>query len=183
MHPLNRRTYRLGILGAGLLAGLLGCDSKSGEVDAGQTVDQGSDANTVNNKAGASVHYYYYQGFGMLRCPNRVPGYTMQMACDNLGKSQTENGGGNQVGLTCDPDPTGCIVGTTLMVTATDRCPMTARSVKVTYKTTTLQLRIVDRTPGNGGFDLGLDPWIDLGIFNDLRISATGPMDITYECL
>jgi hypothetical protein len=184
MHPLKRQTYRLGILGAGLLASLLGCDNKSTDTDAGgQMPDQGSDASVTAKRAGASVYYYFYQDFGMLRCPNRVPGYNTQMACDNLGKGQTEVGGVNQVALSCDTDSQGCIVGTNLLVAATNLSPMTARSVKVTYKQTTLTLRLVDRTRANDSFKLGLDAWLDLGIFMDLGVTATGPMDITYECL
>jgi hypothetical protein len=111
----------------------------------------------------------------MLRCPGHIAGYTTQAACDALGKSQTENGAINQVGLTCDRDPAGCIVGNELLVTATDRCPADARAVRVTYKTSTVQVRIVDRTPGNGGFDLG--------IYADLNIGVTGPQDLSYDCL
>ena len=145
-----------------------------GPSDFGATVGSG--------KAGASVHYYFYKGLGMLRCPNRIAGYTTQAACDMLGRNQTENGAINQVGLTCDSDPQGCIVGNELMVTATDRCPQSARAVQVTYKTKTVTLRIVDRTPGNGGFDLGLDPYFDLGIYADVNIGVTGPQELGYVC-
>jgi len=138
---------------------------------------------TKSGIAGASVHYYFYEGLGMLQCPGLIAGYDTQDACDDLGRSQTENGAVNQVGLSCDQDPDGCIVGDRLMVTATDRCPDSPRSVRVTYKGTTVTLRIVDRTPGNGGFDLGLDPYIDLGIYGDYMIGVTGPEEITYECL
>lgn len=138
---------------------------------------------TKAGTAGASVHYYFYGGLGMLQCPGLIAGYDSQDACDDLGRSQTENGDVNQVGLSCDGDPEGCIVGDRLMVTATDRCPDSPRSVRVTYKGTTVTLRIVDRTPGNGGFDLGLDPYIDLGIYDDYMIGVTGPEEITYECL
>ena len=136
-----------------------------------------------SGKAGASVHYYFYKGLGMLRCPGRIAGYSSQAACDDLGRSQTENGSVNQVGLTCDGDPAGCVVGSELLVTATDRCGAAARTVRVTYKTATVEARIVDRTPGNGGFDLGLDPYIDLGIFADYNIGVTGPQELTYDCL
>lgn len=139
-------------------------------------------ATVGNGKAGASVHYYFYKGLGMLRCPNRIAGYTTQAACDMLGRSQTENGAVNQVALTCDSDPQGCIVGNELMVTATDRCPQSARAVQVTYKTKTVTLRIVDRTPGSGGFDLGLDPYFDLGIYDDVNIGVTGAQDLGYVC-
>jgi hypothetical protein len=181
MHPFKNV---LGILSAGIFSAFAFCDSNNmmmTGVDSGPTVDMRTSNDP--NRAGASVHYYYYQGFGMLQCPGKVPGHSTQMACDDLGKSETENGTVNQVGLSCDPDPTGCIVDTKLLVTATDRCPMTAKSVKVTYKTKSLTLRIVDRTSGNGGFDLGLDPWVDLGIYNDLQIGVTGPQDILFECL
>lgn len=136
-----------------------------------------------SGKAGASVHYYFYKGLGMLRCPGRIAGYTTQAACDSLGRSQTENGAVNQVGLTCDPDPAGCIVGSELLVTATDRCPAAARSVRLTYKSATAMARIVDRTPGNGGFDLGLDPYLDLGIYDDYNIGVTGPQELAFDCL
>ncbi len=174
-------TLKLGILSTGILLGMLNCESSANNGDAGP----GSDAapGQTAMRAGASVHYYYYQGYGMLRCPGRVPGYTSQSACDALGLSQTQNGTVNQVGLTCDSDPSGCIVNSELLVTATDRCPQSARSVKVTYKTNSVQVRIVDRTPGNGGFDLGLDPYIDLGIYDDFQIGVTGPQDISYECM
>lgn len=134
-------------------------------------------------KAGGSVHYYYYKGMGMLRCPGRIAGYTTQAACDALGRSQTENGAVNQVGLTCDSDPSGCIVGSELLVTATDRCAATDRQVRVSYKTSTVTVRIVDRTPGNGGFDLGLDPYFNLGLYADFNIGVSGPQDLSYECL
>lgn len=136
-----------------------------------------------SGKAGASVHYYFYKGLGMLRCPGRIAGYSTQAECDALGRSQTENGAVNQVGLTCDGDPAGCVVGSALLVTATDRCPAAARTARITYKTTTVAARIVDRTPGNGGFDLGLDPYIDLGIYADYNIGVTGPQEITFDCL
>lgn len=138
---------------------------------------------TGSSQAGGSVHYYFYKSLGMLRCPGRIAGYTTQAACDNLGRSQTENGAVNQVGLTCDPDPAGCIVGNELLVTATDRCSASHRSVRVGYKSNTVTVRIVDRTPGNGGFDLGLDPYIDLGLYADFNIGVSGPQDLTYECL
>lgn len=188
MHPIYKisrfKTVALGILSVGIFSRFLGCDSESmmmNNSDSGTAVDM----RTVDdpNRAGASVHYYYYQGFGMLQCVGKVPGYSTQMACDNLGKSQTENGSVNQVGLSCDADMTGCIDSPKLLVTATDRCPMTSKSVKVTYKQKTLTLRIVDRTPGNGGFDLGLDPWIDLGCYADFQIGVTGKQDILFECL
>ena len=44
-----------------------------------------------SGKAGASVHYYFYKGLGMRRCPGRIAGYSTQDACDALGRSQTEN--------------------------------------------------------------------------------------------
>lgn len=178
------KTLAVGILSVGILSRFLGCDSES-MMMTGSDASSSADMRTADdpNRAGASVHYYYYQGFGMLQCVGKVPGYSTQMACDNLGKSQTENGSVNQVGLSCDPDQTGCIVDGKLLVTATDKCPMTAKSVKVTYKTNSLTLRIVDRTPGNGGFDLGLDPWIALGCYADFQIGVTGKQDILFECL
>lgn len=143
----------------------------------------GSTTVLSSGKAGASVHYYFYKGLGMLRCPGRIAGYTNQASCDDLGRSQTENGPVNQVGLTCDGDPAGCVAGSELLVTATDRCSAAARAVRVTYKSATVEVRIVDRTPGNGGFDLGLDPYIDLGIYADYNIGVTGPQELTYDCL
>ena len=142
----------------------------------------GDEPSLDSGVAGASVHYYFYDGLGMLQCPGRVPGYSTQAECDDLGRSQTENGPVNQVGLTCDTDSEGCVVGDRLMVTATDRCPSSARFARVTYDGSTVVVRIVDRTPGNGGFDLGLDPYIQLGIYDDFMIGVTGPEDITYEC-
>ncbi len=142
-----------------------------------------SDVVIATGRAGASVHYYFYNGYGMRQCPGRVQGYSTQEACDDLGRSQTENGPVNQVALFCDSDPEGCIIGEKLMVTATDRCPHSSRSVRVTYESKTVTLRIVDRTPGNGGFDLGIDPYIDLGIYDDFLIGLTGPQDIYYECI
>lgn len=147
------------------------------------TPDPGDGQAITSGKAGASVHYYFYKGYGMRRCPGRIAGYESQQACDALGRSQTENGPVNQVGLSCDPDPTGCVVGDKLMVTATDRCPDASKLVRVTYKGKTVTARIVDRTPGNGGFDLGLDPYIDLGIYADYQIGVTGPQEVSYECL
>lgn len=165
----------------------VGCSGSSGPAsgDDGSVLHpDGSSSNVVaSGRAGASVHYYFYQGLGMKRCPGRIAGYTTQSQCDALGRSQTENGAVNQVGLTCDTDPAGCIAGDELLVTATDRCPASARSVRVTYKTKTVQVRIVDRTPGNGGFDLGFDPYFDLGIYADFNIGVTGAQDIAYECL
>jgi len=165
--------------------------TSSGGASAASTASTGSTASketsggevTKTGLAGASVHYYFYKGLGMLQCPGLIVGYDTQDACDDLGRSQTENGAVNQVGLSCDQDPDGCIVGDRLMVTATDRCPDSPRSVRVTYKGKTLTLRIVDRTPGNGGFDLGLDPYIDLGIHDDYMIGVTGSEEIAYECL
>ncbi len=165
--------YSLLWLSSVLCAGLLGCGGTS----------SGPGPGPGGNRAGASVHYYYYQGRGMLRCPGRIAGYTTQVACDALGRSQTENGAVNQVGLSCDSDPVGCIVGDTLLVTATDRCAASDRSVRVSYRTSTVTMRIVDRTPGNGGFDLGLDPYIDLGLYADFNIGVSGPQDLSYECL
>ena len=169
--------------------GLALCCSCAGE-DADSSSNGGSETSaasggevTKTGIAGASVHYYFYDGFGMLQCPGLIAGYNTQDACDDLGRSQTENGDVNQVGLSCDQDPSGCITGERLMVTATDRCPNSSRSVRVTYKGTTVTVRIVDRTPGNGGFDLGLDPYIDLGIYDDYMIGVTGPEEISYECL
>lgn len=160
-------------LGFGLLLSLVGCGAGGG-----------SPASvTGTGQAGASVHYYYYMGRGMLRCPGRIAGYTTQAACDALGRSQTENGAVNQVGLSCDADPAGCIVGDALLVTATDRCAVSDRSARVSYKSNTVTVRIVDRTPGNGGFDLGLDPYIDLGLYSDFNIGVSGPLDLSYECL
>lgn len=160
-------------LAAAWLMSLVGCGS--GGTSPGPATSTG--------QAGGSVHYYFYMGRGMLRCPGRIAGYTTQAACDALGRSQTENGPVNQVGLTCDTDPAGCIVGDTLMVTATDRCSESDRSVRVRYKSSSVTVRIVDRTPGNGGFDLGLDPYIDLGLYTDFNIGVSGPQDLTYECL
>ena len=126
--------------------------------------------------------YYFYKSLGMLRVRAHRR-YTTQAACDSLGRSQTENGAVNQVGLTCDADPAGCIVGNELLVTATDRCaPATARCASAT-RATPVTVRIVDRTPGNGGFDLGLDPYIDLGPVCRLQHRRIRPQDLTYECL
>lgn len=169
-----------GMLRAGLVVGVLGSLLGCGDGGSGTN---GSGPVTGSGRAGGSVHYYFYRGLGMLRCPGRIAGYTTQASCDALGRSQTENGAVNQVGLTCDGDPAGCIVGNGLLVTATDRCSASDRAVRVTYKGTAVTMRIVDRTPGNGGFDLGLDPYIDLGIYSDVNIGVTGPQDLTYECM
>lgn len=166
------RACALGLVGGWLLS-LIGCGG--GASPPGPATSTG--------QAGGSVHYYFYMGRGMLRCPGRIAGYTTQAACDALGRNQTENGPVNQVGLTCDADPAGCIVGDTLMVTATDRCAATDRSVRVRYGSNSVTVRIVDRTPGNGGFDLGLDPYIDLGLYTAFNIGVSGPQDLSYECL
>lgn len=46
-----------------------------------------------------------------------------------------------------------------------------------------MTVRIVDRTPGNGGFDLGLVPYIDLGLYADFNIGVRETLDLRYECL
>lgn len=86
------------------------------------------------------------------------------------------------MGRICDTEPAGCLVGSELLVTATDRCPLSARAARVTYKQNAVEVRIVARTPGNGGFDLGLEPAIDLGIYADYSIGVTAPRELTYEC-
>jgi hypothetical protein len=167
-------------VGVALLLGIAGaCSGGPGGGGGGD----GGGAVLSSGRAGASVHYYFYKGLGMLRCPGRIAGYATQDACDALGRSQTENGAVNQVGLTCDSDPAGCISGSELLVTATDRCPAAARAVRITYKANTVEARIVDRTPGNGGFDLGLDPYFDLGIYADYNIGVTMPQELSYDCL
>lgn len=186
MKPMIHPSRRDGLRGLALalMLGSSSCGDDDGASSATSESASGESGEAMSSGlAGASVHYYFYKDLGMLQCPGLIPGYETQVACDDLGRSQTENGPVNQVGLSCDGDPDGCIVGDRLMVTATDRCPDSPRLVRVTYEETTLTLRIVDRTPGNGGFDLGLDPYIDLGIHDDFMIGISGPEDIAYECL
>ena len=112
----------------------------------------------------------------MLRCPGRIAGYTTQAACDALGRSQTEKRCGQQVGLTCDSDPSGCIVGSELLVHG-DRSlrrdrPEVPRKLQ---KSSTVTVRIVDRTPGNGGFGSRTRSYFNLGLYADFNIGVSGP--------